>query len=85
MARNENRILVYAVNNDKVHSKFDIYLEFSGHREWLIIHRHNGWLYNLMRNGISLSELRRATGRDRRNLKYLLSVIDEFLDEEMSA
>lgn len=81
MKNPDRGIRVFAVNNTKVQSKFDIYLEFSGKREWLMIHRHNGFLYGMLKDGVSLAELRRATGRTRNQLKYLLQVIDEYLEE----
>ena len=85
MKNPERSIRVIAVNNYKVESKFDIYLEFSGQREWLMMHRHSGLLFSLLRNGVSLAELRRIRGRDQKIVKYLLKVIDEYLEEEKSA
>ena len=85
MKNPERSIRVIAVNNYKVESKFDIYLEFSGQREWLMMHRHSGLLFGLLRNGASLAELRRIRGRDQKIVKYLLKVIDEYLEEEKSA
>lgn len=85
MGNPENRIKVFAVNNYKVWSKFDIYLEFQGRREWLMMHRHDGVLYDLMRNGISLRELRQQTGFRKEKVKYILKVIDEYLEEQESA
>lgn len=85
MKNPERSIRVIAVNNYKVESKFDIYLDFSGQREWLMMHRHSGLLFNLLRNGITLAELRRIRGRDQKIIKYLLKVIDEYLEEEKSA
>lgn len=85
MKNPERSIRVIAVNNYKVESKFDIYLDFSGQREWLMMHRHSGLLFGLLRNGVSLAELRRIRGRDQKIVKYLLKVIDEYLEEEKSA
>lgn len=85
MKNPDRGIRVFAVNNDKVHCKFDIYLEFSGQREWLMICRHNGILYNVLKNGISLGELRRVKGRDRERVQHLIKVIDEYIKEERSA
>ena len=81
MKGQENRIKVFAVNNYKVESRFDIYLEFSGRREWLMMHRHSGILYNLLRNGVTLGELRRFKGRDQNRVQYLIRVIDEYLED----
>lgn len=85
MKNQERRIKVVAVNNYKVESKFDIYLEFSGHREWLMMHRHSGILYGILKDGISLNELRRIRGQNQKRVQYLIKVIDEYLSEEMSA
>jgi hypothetical protein len=85
MLKNENRIRVYAVNNYKVEFRFDIYLEFSGKREWLMSHRRNGILFNMLKHGIPLGELRRMSGWQKRHVEYLLKVIDEYLEEEKSA
>ena len=85
MKKQENSIRVIAVNNPKVHSKFDIYLDFSGQLEWLMMHRHNGILYGILRNGVPLRELRRLKGYRMNHVRYLLKVIDEYLEELQSA
>ena len=85
MKNPERNIKVYAVNNYKVDNKFDIYLEFSGQREWLMMHRHSGILFGILKNGARLDDLRRIRGRDQKHVKYLLRVIDEYLEEEKSA
>ena len=86
MKNPDRGIRVFAVNNYKVRSRFDIYLEFSGQREWLMSHRHNGYLFKLLERGISLGDLRRFGGRrEQSRVQYLLRVIDEYLEEEKSA
>lgn len=85
MKNPDKGVRVIAVNNYKVESRFDIYLEFSGKREWLMMHRHNGFLYNRLKNGMTLGEIRRLTGRERRGFKYLLAVIDEYLEDREAA
>lgn len=85
MKNSDRGIRVFAVNNYKVSNKFDIYLDFSGQREWLMMHRHNGAIFNILKDGIQLSELRRFTGRDRKLVRYLLTVIDEYLEDLKSA
>lgn len=85
MKNPDRGVRVIAVNNDKVYSKFDIYLEFSGHREWLMMHRHNGILFNILKHGISLGELRRFKGRDQSRVQYLIKVIDEYLADICAA
>ena len=37
----------------------DIYIEFSGKREYLMSYRHNGPIYDVLCRGISIDELRR--------------------------
>lgn len=37
----------------------DIYIEFSGKREYLMSYRHNGSIYDVLCRGISIDELRR--------------------------
>lgn len=81
MKNPDRGVRVVAINNDKVYSKFDIYLEFSGRREWLMIHRHNGILFKILQHGISLGELRRLKGREQGRVQYLLRVIDEYLSD----
>ena len=90
------------MRNVKVYSEnvantpgFNIILDMSGKREFLMYHRHNGLLYQLLENGIRLEELSRwkptkqASRREQQaqtkvfNMKsYLLKVIDHFLTEE---
>lgn len=38
---------------------FDIYIDFSGNREYLMPHRPNILLFNLLRGGVTLGELER--------------------------
>ncbi|MBE6013749.1 MAG: hypothetical protein E7241_00070 [Lachnospiraceae bacterium] len=40
---------------------FDIYLDFSGNREYLMAHRYNKDLYNILKDGIKLVEFERST------------------------
>ena len=78
-----NKATVIAVNNDK-HGGFDIYMDFSGQREYLMWHRHNGLLYGMLKDGIRVSEIQRIAQikRDYRTvLRYLLTVIDEYMAE----
>ena len=78
-------VSVIAVNNGNKEG-FSIYLRFSGQQEFLTCHRHNGLLYNLLKNGVYLDTLRRA--RLNREIKafalygvvsHLLNVIDEYI------
>lgn len=56
--RKENNIRIIAENSFNNHG-FNVYIDFSGQREYLMFHRHNGMLYNILKDGICLSELRR--------------------------
>ena len=85
MRNPDSSVRVIAVNNAKVKSKFDIYLDFSGQREWLMMHRHNGILFNMLRNGVSLGNLRRMKGNDQSRVRYLVRVIDEYLEDLATA
>ena len=85
MSSPDRGVRVFAVNNEKVHSKFDIYLDFSGKREWLMMYRHNGVIFNMLKNGMPLSELRRLKGRDKDMFKHILRVIDEYIKYERDA
>ena len=85
MKNPEQKIKVVAVNNNRIESKFDIYLERNGQRDWLMIHRHNGILYKMLEHGMRLDELRNTKGWRKDQVKYLLRVIDEFLEDEKSA
>ena len=56
LSNTNNRIL--AENNENS-SGFDIWLDFSGERHYLMHHRHNAMMYILLKDGISLGELAR--------------------------
>ncbi len=53
-------IIIYAQNNDGKDG-FDIYLGLSGKNEYLMTHRHNAYLYNILKDGISLDEFERRS------------------------
>lgn len=92
--KGKRNISVIAENNGKL-SGFNIFLDFSGKREYLVTHRHNGLIYNILKDGIQLDDLRRgdlsARGGHRINrisadeiqksIRHLLTVIDEYLAE----
>jgi len=68
--KNTRNIRVIAENSENM-SGFDIYLDFSGHREYLESHRHNGMLYKLLENGVSLDEMRRwKPGKSYKRVAY---------------
>lgn len=59
MKRYNRNILVFAENNGN-ESGFNIYLEFSGQREYLVTHRHNGAMFSMLKNGIRLDDMQRG-------------------------
>lgn len=44
--------------------KFDVYLVISGEREYVITHRRNYFLYELLKRGVDLQELKREKPQD---------------------
>lgn len=87
-------IRVLAENNDRK-SGFSIYLDFSGRREYLMHHRHNGLLYTLLKDGVAVADVRRMTPAQMKchrvrgkgfskfynSVKHLVSVIDDYMIE----
>ena len=53
------KIRILAMKNTK--DRFDIYLDISGIRHFLMPHRWNYPLYQLLKNGITLDQLEQAT------------------------
>ncbi len=43
---------------------FNVYLDFSGQREYVITHRKNDMLYFLLKDGVVVSDLRNITMRE---------------------
>jgi len=83
-------VRVVAVNDDKKHG-FSIYLDFSGQREYLMFHRHNGILFDLLKMAPTVDQLRRSQYNERvysrtnirrdHSVKHLLRVIDEYMED----
>lgn len=87
-------IRVLAENNDRKNG-FSIYLDFSGQREYLMHHRYNRLLYTLLKDGITVADVRRMTPaqmkchrvRGKRfsklynSVNHLVSVIDDYMIE----
>ena len=78
-------------------SGFDIYLDFSGQREYLMTHRHNGLLYMLLKDGMFIEDIRRwrvsrekAIGGNKRtnvvdnSMKHILLVAEDYLAERQA-
>ena len=89
--KNVNRNVRFDVRNHG--NQFDIYLDFSGQKEYLLTHKRNWALFNLLKNGQRLDAVKRwkvqdshlnSAYRDKleRSIKYLLSVVDKHLKEK---
>ena len=90
-------INVLAVN-DGSNPGFNIFLDFSGQKQFLMYHRHNGLLYKLLKDGVRLQELRRLELRrsfvrrhKRRHnrrfenlLQYLLKEADRYICKKLT-
>ena len=85
---------IFAENNEGKDG-FHIILEFSGQREYLMSHRHNGLLYNYLKDGVDMADVRRLTpgkigkdvagkdgaGRLYEKVHHLVAVIDSYMIE----
>ena len=95
-SRNTNvRNLRIIAENNAGKDGFNIILEFSGQREYLMTHRHNGLLYNYLKDGVDVADVRRLTpgkiGKDvtgkygagqlYEKVHYLVAVIDSYMLE----
>lgn len=58
MKNAERNIKVVAENNENKQG-FNIYLDCSGQREFIVWHRHNEVLYNVLKDGVVLRDLNR--------------------------
>lgn len=82
---------IIAVTNSKT-SGFNVYLDSSGQREYSFTHRRNGQLYNLLKTGVSVSDLRRWSpkqiiGKTKSRhtydvIQHLLRVVDDYILEK---
>ena len=52
-------VRVFAENNE-YHDGFNIYVELSGQREFVMCHRHNAPIYWLLTDGVWFNELKRC-------------------------
>lgn len=57
--RENSRNIVVQVENRTDNRGFHVYLNFSGQREYLMTHRHNGLLYELLKDGAVLGDMKR--------------------------
>ena len=87
MYRNMNNVRVFAKNNGSK-TGFTIFLDFSGIEEPLVAHKHNGFLYNYLKDGVRIEELERFVHRNKRSpinqklnasLRQVLKVANDFI------
>ena len=72
----------------KATNSMNIYLDISGHREYLMYHRFTPQLYRLLKNGIALEEIRRKQAekryvRDRSEKRYVRDRIADRFDNSI--
>ncbi len=94
ISENPNTIIFaqYIDNKDG----FSIFISVSGQKEYIMSHRKNTVLYALLKDGISLSELKRIGPKALRitsnrryinksisSIDHIIKVIDEFVNEEL--
>lgn len=76
---------------------FSIYLSISGQYEFIVHHRANNYIYNLLKDGVSFSELKRWTPKAHRrrsnrkctrdrvsSINHIINVIEEYICEEIA-
>ena len=90
-----NRNIRVLAENNGVKDGFNIYLDFSGQREYLMSHRHNGLLFRLLKDGTAVDDIRRwsppqsgcirthrrSNTRICRMVSHLVAVIDDYMIE----
>lgn len=84
---NYRNVKVLAKKSDKLKG-FDVYIDFSGKREYLIYHRPNQELYQVLKNGISLEALHRSSkilkqhnsDRPFNAMLHLIKVVDDYIE-----
>lgn len=67
--KNNYRTVRVFVENAGESDGFNIYLDFSGQREFLMYHRHNGLLFNLLKDGVYWDDLLRWSLRKNHSVK----------------
>jgi hypothetical protein len=89
----ENRNIKVLAENNGSKDGFNIYLDFSGQREYLMYHRRNVQLYAVLKDGVVVADVRRrkplrvSCRHAKKNgsadlyekLGYLVSVIDSYI------
>lgn len=87
-----NRNIRVIAENNEGNLGFNIYLDFSGQREFLMFHRHNGLLFSLLKDGVCVADLTRWTPwkgnggymyiakGHQRHVKKLVNMVSHLLD-----
>ncbi len=57
--KNLKNVTVQAEENANNHG-FNVYISFSGQREYVMTHRRNYFIYSLLRDGVDLKDLKRS-------------------------
>ena len=60
MAEKMNRNVKLVAEGTHNQDWFDIYIDFSGRREYLMPHRQNGMLFSILKDGVTIGELERS-------------------------
>ena len=60
--KEKNITLVASESNDK--GWFNVYIDFSGHKEYLMPHRNNTRIYKMLCSGISIEALQRVAKKE---------------------
>ncbi len=94
ISENPNTVIFAKYIDNK--AGFSIYISVSGQQEYIMTHRNNTVLYALLKDGISLSELKRIgpkalrftmnrkhTKKSISSIDHIIKVIDEFVNEEL--
>ncbi len=84
MNKRENNIKIIA-ENAGYSSGFNIFIDFSGKREHLMYHRHNRLLYNELKTGMGLGELKRwktnySRGKASMKLEQMIGHLNKVID-----
>jgi len=85
--RAECNAIVYAENLPGLNNGFGVYLKYGGQPQFLLS-RHSGLLYNFLKSGVTLGELRRweaGPGRKAHQLESQIHHLVDVVDEEIEA
>lgn len=90
MYKNLKNVKIFAENVDG-RAGFNVYLDFSGQREFLVAHRKCAPLFLLLKNGMRMEELERWNRANRRSkisqklshtVAHLITIASDYIDYE---